>query len=482
MVQSSTFENQIKSYKVKQNACVKLIQVVSDLWFNQSIELVLFRNQLIDRRVSFILNLHQKTKELAEKEISIEETLQIAEIIQSLELRPSRIDIGKLALEVRKQHVQLEDLEAFLSKELAPADQHQTFEPRDVVLYGFGRIGRLLARELISKAAAGRQLRLRAIVTRDQLDEKTLEKRASLLRQDSIHGDFEGEVDIDVEKGALIINGVPVYIISAKNPEDIDYTQYDINNALVIDNTGAFRDQQELSRHLTSNGATQVLLTAPGKGVPNIVYGVNEYDSDNKKDNIFSAASCTTNAISPVLAVLEKRIGIVKGHIETIHSYTNDQNLVDNFHKKSRRGRAAALNMVITETGAGSAIAKVLPVLAGKLTSNAIRVPVPNGSLAILNLELKSITTAEEINGLLKKAALEGNLVEQIQYANNAELVSSDIVGTTAASVVDAPATIVSADGKNVVIYVWYDNEYGYTHQVMRLARHIAGVRRFTYY
>jgi len=482
MVQSSTFENQIKSYKVKQNACVKLIQVVSDLWFNQSIELVLFRNQLIDRRVSFILNLHQKTKELAEKEISIEETLQIAEIIQTLELTPSRIDIGKLALEVRKQNVQLEDLEAFLSKELAPAHQHQTFEPRDVVLYGFGRIGRLLARELISKAAAGRQLRLRAIVTRDQLDEKTLEKRASLLRQDSIHGDFEGEVDIDVEKGALIINGVPVYIISAKNPEDIDYTQYNINNALVIDNTGAFRDQQELSRHLTSKGATQVLLTAPGKGVPNIVYGVNEYDADNKKDNIFSAASCTTNAISPVLAVLEKRIGIVKGHIETIHSYTNDQNLVDNFHKKSRRGRAAALNMVITETGAGSAVAKVLPVLAGKLTSNAIRVPVPNGSLAILNLELKSITTVEEVNGLLKKAALEGDLVEQIQYANNAELVSSDIVGTTAASVVDAPATIVSADGKNVVIYVWYDNEYGYTHQVMRLARHIAGVRRYTYY
>ncbi|MVZ66511.1 glyceraldehyde-3-phosphate dehydrogenase [Sphingobacterium sp. DK4209] len=482
MVQSSTFESQIKSYKLKQNACVKLIQVVSDLWFNQSIELVLFRNQLIDRRVSFILNLHQKTKELAEKEISIDETLQIAEIIQGLELTPSRIDIGKLALEVRKQSIQSEDLFEFISKELAPAHQHETFEPRDVILYGFGRIGRLLARELISKAGGGRQLRLRAIVTRDQLDAKTLEKRASLLRQDSIHGDFEGQVEVDVEKGALIVNGVPVYIISAKTPEEIDYSQYDIKEALVIDNTGAFRDRDELSRHLSSKGVSQVLLTAPGKGVPNIVYGVNEFDADRKKDNIFSAASCTTNAIAPVLAVLQKRIGIVKGHIETIHSYTNDQNLVDNFHKKERRGRAAALNMVITETGAGTAVAKVLPSLAGKLTSNAIRVPVPNGSLAILNLELSSITTVEEINGLLKKAALEGELVEQIQYSNNKELVSSDIVGTTAASVVDTPATIVSPDGKNVVIYVWYDNEYGYTHQVMRLARHIAGVKRYCYY
>ncbi|MVZ63498.1 glyceraldehyde-3-phosphate dehydrogenase [Sphingobacterium humi] len=482
MIHHSTFEDQIKSYKVKQNACVKLIQLVSDLWFNQSIELVLFRNQLIDRRVSFILNLHQETKELAEKAIEIEETLNIAETIQKLNLNPSRIDIGKLALEVRKHAVQEEDLADFLANELAGAQQHQSFAPRDVVLYGFGRIGRLLARELISKAAAGRQLRLRAIVTRDQTDQKTLEKRASLLRQDSIHGDFEGEVDIDVARGALIINGVPVYLISAKNPEDIDYTQYGINDALVIDNTGAFRDAQELGRHLTAKGAAQVLLTAPGKGVPNIVYGVNEDSIDTQADQLFSAASCTTNAISPILAVIEKKLGVVKGHIETIHSYTNDQNLVDNMHMKSRRGRAAALNMVITETGAGSAVAKVLPVLAGKLTSNAIRVPVPNGSLAILNLELKSISSVEEINGILKKAALEGNLVEQIKYANNAELVSSDIVGTSAASVLDAPATIVSEDGKNTVIYVWYDNEYGYTHQVMRLARHIAGVRRYTYY
>lgn len=482
MIHNSTFEDQIKSYKSNQNACVKLIQIISDLWFNQSIELVLFRNQLIDRRVSFILNLHQETKEYTGVELNIMETLKVAEAIYALDLNPSRLDIGKLALNIRKQRIQEADVQEFVRKELEPANQHLPFQPKDVVLYGFGRIGRLLSRELISKAGAGRQLRLRAIVTRDEVDKKTLEKRAALLRQDSIHGNFDGEVAVDAINGALIINGIPVYIISAKNPEDIDYGKYGIKDALVIDNTGAFRDDKELARHLTSKGAAMVLLTAPGKGVPNVVYGVNELDADPKKDHIFSAASCTTNAISPVLAVLEKELGISKGHIETIHSYTNDQNLVDNMHKKSRRGRAAALNMVITETGAGSSVAQVLPALAGKLTSNAIRVPVPNGSLAILNLELNNKTTLNQLNDLLKKAALDGDLVEQISYTNNSELVSSDIIGTSAASVIDAPANIVSEDGKTAIIYVWYDNEYGYSHQVMRLARHIAGVRRYTYY
>ncbi|MDR2284200.1 MAG: glyceraldehyde-3-phosphate dehydrogenase [Sphingobacterium sp.] len=482
MVQKSTFEAEIKSYKSKQNAAVKLIQIVSNLWYNHSIELVFFRNQLFDRRVSRILTLHQESKALSDSPISIFETLQIAEAMQHLKLAPSRLDIGKLALEVRNQNIEEEHILYFIKKELLSAQEHQTFEPRDVVLYGFGRIGRLLARELISKAGAGHQLRLRAIVTRDNVDINTLQKRATLLQNDSIHGDFEGVVEVDESKGALIINGATVYIISAKNPEDIDYTKYGIDNALVIDNTGAFRDNNELGRHLTSTGASQVLLTAPGKGVPNIVYGVNNDMIDLDNSTIFSAASCTTNAISPILEVVHNKFGIKHGHIETIHSYTNDQNLVDNMHKKTRRGRAAALNMVITETGAGSAVAKVLPELAGKLTSNAIRVPVPNGSLAILNVELTKKTTLEELNNTLKESALYGSLVEQIKYSDNEELVSSDIIGTSAASVVDAPATIVSADGKHVNLYVWYDNEYGYTHQVMRLARHIAGVRRYTYY
>src|SRR5690606_17526825 len=406
MVQQSTFEAEIKSYKHRQNAAVKLIKIVSDLWFNHTIELIFFRNQLVDRRVSKILNLHEESKALSETPISIFATLQVAEKIQNLKLAPSRIDIGKLALKIREQDIDDDQLLYFIKKELISAKEHKSFEPRDVVLYGFGRIGRLLARELITKAGAGHQLRLRAIVTRDQIDPKTLKKRAMLLQNDSIHGEFEGTVDIDAQKGALIINGATVYIISAKEPEAIDYTKYNINNALVIDNTGAFRDDKELSRHLLSSGASQVLLTAPGKGVSNIVYGVNTDMIDTDNHTIFSAASCTTNAISPILDVIHNGIGVSQGHIETIHSYTNDQNLVDNMHKKSRRGRAAALNMVITETGAGTAVSKVLPELSGKLTSNAIRVPVANGSLAILNLQLKKKTTLAEINNLVREASL----------------------------------------------------------------------------
>ncbi|MGK0236004.1 MAG: glyceraldehyde 3-phosphate dehydrogenase, partial [Psychroserpens sp.] len=238
----------------------------------------------------------------------------------------------------------------------------------------------------------------------------------------------------------------------------------------------------ELARHLKSKGASKVLLTAPGKGVPNIVHGVNHKEHDPNIVDIFSAASCTTNAITPVLKAMEDTLGVVNGHLETIHAYTNDQNLVDNMHKKYRRGRAAALNMVITETGAGKAVTKALPSFEGKLTSNAIRVPVPNGSLAILSLRLEKNTTVEELNAMIKRYAMEGNLVEQIKYSLNNELVSSDIVGSSAPSIFDSKATIVTEDGKNCVLYVWYDNEYGYSHQVIRLAKHIAKVRRFTYY
>ena len=334
----------------------------------------------------------------------------------------------------------------------------------------------------MTKTGKGSQLRLRAIVTRGKVDATVLEKRASLLQSDSVHSDFSGTVSIDEKKNALIINGTTVHIISANQPEDIDYTKYGINDALIIDNTGAFRDEEALKRHLKAKGASKVLLTAPGKGIPNIVHGVNHKDHDPDKVSIFSAASCTTNAITPILKAVEDSLGVQHGHLETIHAYTNDQNLVDNMHSKYRRGRAAALNMVITETGAGKAVAKALPVLEGKLTSNAIRVPVPNGSLAILNLNLKKSISVSGLNTIIKKYALEGNLVEQIKYSIDNELVSSDIIGSSAPSIYDSNATIVTEDGKNAILYIWYDNEYGYSHQVIRLAKYIAKVRRFTYY
>lgn len=481
MGQMATFEQEIKSYKSKQLAAANLIEIISNLWINHGIELVLFRNQLIDRRGSLVLRLHQQTKTLMSSEIPIEETLAIAQCIQDMTLPLARIDIGTLALQARNKEPN-DSLLFFVQKRLAPIIHHPSFSPKDVVLYGFGRIGRLLTREIINHTVGGSLLRLRAIVTRDRINSDSLQKRANLLLQDSIHGDFQGIVEVDSSNNSLIINGNRVYIISADKPQEIDYSIYGIQGALIIDNTGVFRDEIELSQHLKAKGVSQVLLTAPGKGIPNIVYGVNDFEVKPLETTICSAASCTTNAISPVLSILEDTLGIVKGHIETIHAYTNDQNLVDNMHKKSRRGRAAALNMVITETGAGTAVAKVIPSLQGKLSSNAIRVPVPNGSLAILQLELKTPCNKEQLLDILKNAAMKGALVEQLKFETNPELVSSDIIGASAAAVIDASATIVSNNGENIILYVWYDNEYGYTHQVLRLAKHVAGVKRYTYY
>ena len=478
----SLYEKELAFQADRRKAGVEFIKIISDLWYDKSIELVLFRNQLIDKNVSEIINLHEYAGAFVGKPINVFDSVEIASAIVDLDLPPSRIDIGKLTYEYHLEDDKYNDAKAFVIDKLKNAKNYQEIKPKDVVLYGFGRIGRLLAREMMSKIGKGQQLRLRAIVTRDKNDAVLLEKRASLLRYDSVHGDFNGSVIADPENNALLINGTTVHIITANTPEEIVYTAYGIEDALVIDNTGAFTTEDALKRHLTSKGADKVLLTAPGKGVPNIVYGVNHEDYNPDEVNIYSAASCTTNAITPVLKAVEDTLGVVKGHLETIHAYTNDQNLVDNMHKKYRRGRAAALNMVITETGAGSAVAKALPALAGKLTSNAIRVPVPNGSLVVLNLEVGKNTSIEEVNNIMKKYALEGDLVEQIKYSLNNELVSSDIVGTSAPAIFDSNATIVSGDGKNIVLYVWYDNEYGYSHQVIRLAKYIAKVRRYSYY
>jgi glyceraldehyde 3-phosphate dehydrogenase len=479
---NTIYDKEISFQADRRRAGVEFIKIISDLWYDKSIEMVLFRNQLIDKNVSEIINLHEYAGEFVGKPISIFDSVEIAKAILSLDLPPSKLDIGKLTYEYHLEDNQYNNAKAFVIDKLRNAKDFKNNKPKDVVLYGFGRIGRLLARELMSKAGKGTQLRLRAIVTRDKNDAVSLEKRASLLRYDSIHGDFQGSVVADAENNALIINGTTVHMITANGPEEIDYTKFDIDEALVIDNTGAFTTQEALARHLTSAGVDKVLLTAPGKGVPNIVHGVNHRDHNPDEVNIFSAASCTTNAITPILKAVEDTLGVVKGHLETIHAYTNDQNLVDNMHKKYRRGRAAGLNMVITETGAGSAVAKAIPSLVGKLTSNAIRVPVPNGSLVVLNLEVNKQTSIAEVNAIMKKYALEGELVEQIKYSLNNELVSSDIIGTSAPSIYDSNATIVSSDGKNIVLYIWYDNEFGYSNQVIRLAKYISKVRRYTYY
>jgi glyceraldehyde 3-phosphate dehydrogenase len=477
------YELELKSHIERERAAVKLQSKVGELLYEKGIELVLFRNHLTDVTISEILNLHEYAKQVVNKPIDVFTTSELAAEISTMDIVPSKLDIGKLASEWLHEQAFYTSKKDFLNKKLGgfSSASSEAVEPRDVVLYGFGRIGRLAARELIKQAGKGQQLRLRAIVTRGCSDADII-KRAALLRNDSVHGAFKGSVIEDLENKTLIINGQIVQMIDASNPEDADYTKHGIKNALVIDNTGVFTNREALSRHLKAKGVSKVLLTAPGKEIPNVVYGINQGELDIDNETIYSAASCTTNAISPILKVVNDKYGVVKGHIETVHAYTNDQNLLDNMHNKPRRGRSAAINMVITSTGAGSAVTKVIPDLKDKLTANAVRVPTPNGSLAILSLELKETTSIEAVNLAIREAALNGDLVNQIYYSVDPELVSSDIIGNTCCSVYDSHATIVSNDGKNVVLYAWYDNEFGYTKQVIRLAKYVTKVQRSIYY
>ncbi|WP_232297662.1 glyceraldehyde-3-phosphate dehydrogenase [Corynebacterium jeddahense] len=422
-----------------------------------------------------IIKAHRYARRIDEQELPLDETLPILRELVDMDLGTASIDLGRLAADFRTEGG---ELRPFLERELADViGTSSELEARDVVLYGFGRIGRLLARILIAREAMYGGVRLRAVVVRKKGDIDIV-KRASLLRRDSVHGPFNGTITVDEDNDIIWANGTPIQMIYANDPAEIDYTAYGIDNAIVVDNTGAWRNREGLSKHLESKGVDRVLLTAPGKGdIPNIVYGINEDMIGDER--VLSAASCTTNGITPVLKVINDRYGVTHGHVETVHSYTNDQNLADNFHKGNRRGRAAGLNMVLTETGAAKAVSKALPEFEGKLTGNAIRVPTPDVSMAVLNLELEQEVDKDEVNNFLRRVSTDSNLRQQIDYVNSPEVVSTDLLGTTHASVVDGLATIAS--GNHLVLYVWYDNEYGYSHQVVRVVEDIAGVRPKVY-
>ena len=478
---STSYENQLNNWVNKEKAGVNLLNAVGTLMYDKGIELILFRRHLLEIGVSELMNFFSYANNVVGRETNVETANLLASEMLKINLAPSKVDIGRLTAEYIECGAS--DANEFLTKKLSYIVGVDTSanKAKDVILYGFGRIGRLTARELVKQAGKGQQLRLKAIVVR-RLTEAQIVKRADLLRTDSVHGAFKGVIDIDLKNKSIIVNGQVIRFIDGINPEDIDYTKYGVNDALLIDNTGAFTDKDSLSRHLNSKGVSKVLLTAPGKEIPNIVYGINSQNLDIEENNIFSAASCTTNCIAPILHIVENEYGVSKGHLETVHSYTNDQNLLDNMHKKPRRGRSAAINMVITSTGAGKAVTKVIPSLQGKLSANAVRVPTPNVSLAILKLTLYKKTSIKEMNALMRKAALHGNLVNQINYQVDPDLVSTDIIGNSCCAVYDSNATICTEEGKDIVLYVWYDNEFGYTKQVIRLAKQIAKVRRLTYY
>lgn len=463
----------LQAYISDQGLAENMIPLVGQMYRNRGVIVTVFGRKLMNASVIDIIKAHRSGRNTVGQIPTLTDTSAVLAAMQAMNLGASRVDIGKLAN--RFTNSGNASLQHYIAAQLAAVNnkgKNILPQPQDVVLYGFGRIGRILARMLIERTTASNKMRLRAIVVRGGGDDD-LEKRASLLRRDSIHGPFNGSITVEHENSAIIANGNYIKVIFADQPEDIDYTRYGIENVLVVDNTGIFKDQPALSRHLESKGCSKVLLTAPAGGkIKNIVYGVNQ--AMIGKQQIICAASCTTNAITPVLKAIHDRYQIQSGHIETIHSYTNDQNLIDNYHQADRRGRSAPLNMVLTSTGAANAVAKAVPALAGKLTANAIRVPTPNVSMAVMNLNLAEQCSSQQINDYMRQISIDSALSEQIAYSASAQVVSSDIVGTPQPAVFDSVATI--AQGNRCVLYVWYDNEYGYSTQVVRVMRHMIGL------
>jgi glyceraldehyde 3-phosphate dehydrogenase len=462
------------SWQERQTFAENMLPIIGQLFRNKGIEISIYGRPLVNASAIDIIKAHKSVALHEDSKLRLRESFPFINALSQMTLAPARIDVGKLAYRyLFHGGANGLSIEQYLEKELTEIDgHHKDIESQDVVLYGFGRIGRILARLLIERAGPGAKLNLRAIVIRPG-KEGDLEKRASLLRRDSVHGAFNGSITIDEENNVIKANGAFIKVIYAKSPSDIDYTQYGINNALVVDNTGIWSDEEGLGQHLQSTGVAKVLLTAPGKGdIKNIVYGVN-HDMILPDDKIISAASCTTNAITPVLKAINDKFGIRNGHVETVHSYTNDQNLTDNYHSAPRRGRSAPLNMVISTTGAAKAVAKALPELKGLLTGNAIRVPTPNVSMAIMNLNLNKSTDKDYLNDHIRKVALTSQMQNQIDYTASTEIVSTDLVGSRYAGVVDSQATIV--DGDRAVLYVWYDNEFGYSCQVVRVMHEMSG-------
>ena len=470
-------EDSFGDWKWREGLAELMVPIIGSLYRN-GINILIYGKSLVNESPVAIMKAHRFARQSDNNELSELETYPILKYIETLDLADCEIDVGEIAVkcpffeDIKNDDNKIGDfinseLESVLNKK-----SNRPPEPANIVLYGFGRIGRLVARMMTQTTGPGNYFKLRAIVIRKATDDDIF-KRASLLTKDSVHGPFDGTVRVDEENSSLVINGNPVKVIYASGPDKVKYSDYGINDPVVIDNTGIWRDEEALSVHIKS-GASKVILTAPAKGnIKNIVYGINDSILE-ENDQLISAASCTTNAIVPVLKTINDEFKINGGHIETVHAYTNDQNLIDNFHKKDRRGRGAPLNMVITSTGAVNAVAKALPELKGKLTGNAIRVPTPNVSLAILSLELDKKVSVEIVNDYLRSMAFHSEYREIIGFVNSSEVVSTDFYSSPFATVIDSQATITN--DKRVTLYCWYDNEYGYTKQVINLAKKVAKI------
>ena len=323
-----------------------------------------------------------------------------------------------------------------------------------VSINGFGRIGRIVYRVLASRADE-----FEVVAANDLADAQIL---ATLLKYDSVHGRFPGE--ISVEDGSLVVNGKNIKVLSEREPANLPWKEMEID--FVVESTGVFRYRDEIAKHIEA-GAKKVLLTVPPRDEIDamIVLGVNE-DALTGQEQIISNASCTTNCVVPMAKVLNDNFGILRGLMTTIHAYTNDQSILDLIHKDPRRARAAATNIIPTTTGAARAVGKIIPELEGKLDGMAMRVPVSDGSVTDLVTEVKKETSIEEVNAAFRAAA-EGPLKGIVEYTED-PIVSSDVVGNPASCIFDAQCTIV-IDSKLVKTVGWYDNEWGYSNRVVDL-------------
>ena len=329
-----------------------------------------------------------------------------------------------------------------------------------VGINGFGRIGRLFFR------AAYKDPQFDIVAVNDITDAKTL---AHLLKYDSVHGILNAS--IEAKEDSIQVDGKQIKVFSAKEPSALPWS--DLGVGIVVESTGKFRSRDKAALHL-SGGAKKVIITAPGKGEPpdvTIVMGVNEASYDPANHHVISNASCTTNCFAPVAKVLHDNFRIVQGFMTTVHSYTNDQRLLDLPHKDLRRARAAALSMIPTSTGAAKAVGIVLPELKGKLDAMSIRVPTPNASLIDFVCTVERSTTIQEVNSAFKEAS-EGNMKPYIQYTED-PIVSTDIIGNPYSAIFDSLLTNVM-EGKLVKVLAWYDNEWGYSCRTVDLMRYVA--------
>ena len=327
-----------------------------------------------------------------------------------------------------------------------------------LAINGFGRIGRLVFRTALQRED------IEIVAVNDLTDSAML---AHLLKYDSVHGKLDAEVSYEGEN--LIVNGKKVHVYAETDPAKLPWGELDVD--IVVESTGRFTTYDDAKKHVDA-GAKKVIVSAPGKNMPTFVMGVNEETYNKDEHTVFSNASCTTNCLAPVAKVLDEKFGIKRGMMTTVHSYTNDQKILDLPHKDYRRARAAAMSSIPTTTGAASAVSKVLPQLAGKLDGMAIRVPTPNVSLVDLVAELDKNVTIEEVNAAFKAASEEGSLAGKLAISEE-PLVSIDYNGNTSSSTVDALSTMVLEDNL-VKVLAWYDNETGYSTRVVDLAEYIA--------